>query len=170
MSRSVASLLEIESVFIMDPTKKELYTAKKSSGLNVNADPALDDAIKKLKSDEEPTNWLLMKVSGTNLMLHATGSDGATELISSLNEEDVYYGAIKALVDGKVKFFHIYVVGQNVGGMKKGKASLYKPAALGLVDAHGEFSFVNGAADVTHDAILNEIAKLNKVSKEVIHC
>lgn len=154
----------------MDPTRKELYTTKKTSGLNVNADPKLEEAVKSLKNDSESTNWLLMKVSGTELLLHSTGSEGINELLSSLSDEDVFYGAFKALVDSKVKFFHMYIVGQSVGGMKKGKASLYKSAALGLIDAHGEMSFVNGISDITYDAVVSEICKLLRVDKNSIQC
>jgi hypothetical protein len=37
--------------------------------------------------------------------------------------------ALRCSVDEKVKFFHVYFVGQSVSAMKKGKASLSKQAS-----------------------------------------
>lgn len=34
----------------MDPTKKELYTAKRSSGLDTSSDPNVETAISDIKS------------------------------------------------------------------------------------------------------------------------
>ena len=148
----------------MDPTKKELYTAKRSSGLDIT-DEEIRINVSRLRSDSEPVNWILLKVSGSAVLTtHAVGDVGYN-LISALTEDDVYYGAIKVLVAGQIKFYHIYFVGTDVGGMKKGKSSLYKSSVLGLIDAHGEISCASGLVEFTYDFLIDEISKQSKIPK-----
>ena len=145
----------------MDPTKKELYTAKRPSGLDTsNAD--LQPAIDKLRSDEDPTNWLLLKVAGTTVLVHNLGNDGLTGFSASLKDDDAYYGVIRCTVDGMVKFYHVYFVGQNISGMKKGKASMYKSAIFSMIDAQGEISCPNGMEEYSSEFILANISQLAK--------
>lgn len=154
----------IKSDDIMDPTKKELYTAKRSSGIDVGA-PDVKTAAEDLKSDANPINWIAFKVSSSNsLTLHASGIDGFDGLKNSLNDDDVYYGVIQCTITTQVKYFHIYFIGENVGGMKKGKSSMYKSAIFGCVDAHGEISCNNGMDEFTKDFVTNEIARITKTS------
>lgn len=147
----------------MDPTKKELYTAKRSSGLDTSC-PQCSQLITNLRSDTDPTNWILLKVAGTTLSAHGSGSNGLPELIRSINDDDVFYGAVKSSVKGQIKFYHIYFVGNNVNGMKKGKASLYKSTVFGLIEAHGEISCATGISDFTIEFVMNELAKLTKAN------
>ena len=148
----------------MDPTKKELYTAKRPSGLNTsNVD--LQPAIDKLRSDEDPTNWLLLKVAGTSVVVHGFGADGLVGFSAALNDDDAYYGVIRCTVDGLVKFYHVYFVGQNMSGMKKGKASMYKSAIFSMVDGQGEISCAGGMEEYSADFLVANIAKLGKSEK-----
>ena len=143
----------------MNPSKKDLYTAKRPSGLDTT-DVAIQIAIESLRSDSDPVNWLQLKVNGTTLVPHASGTGGLSEFISSLNEDDVYYGALRCSVDGKTRFYHVYFVGQAVGAMKKGKASMYKSAVFSLIDAHGEVSCANGLDEFTEDYVRVNISKM----------
>ncbi|RYG64336.1 hypothetical protein EON64_14220 [archaeon] len=152
----------------MDPTKKELYTAKRSAGINTD-DPDVVQAVQRLKEDSDPTNWLLMRVeNNTILKLVSSGSGGVGELISNLTADDIFYGAVKAMVDGKVKFFHVYVVGENVAAMKKGKGSLHKGAAFQAVEAHGELNCSVELSELTRDYMVGEIVKLTRCRPESI--
>ncbi|KAJ1423740.1 hypothetical protein B484DRAFT_451761 [Ochromonadaceae sp. CCMP2298] len=143
----------------MDPTKKELYTAKRPSGLDTSS-PELATLVQAFRSDEDATNWLVFKVAGSSVAAHGSGSDGLVGLLDALNDEDVYYAALRCSIGGMVKFYHIYFVGENVGGLKKGKACLFKPAVFGLVDAHGEVSCVDGKDECTEQFVRGAISKL----------
>lgn len=151
----------------MDPTKKELYTAKRSSGLNI-INPVVNDIIQKLRSDSDSTNWILMKVIDNNISIHAYGENGLQGFSDNLNDEDVYYGVIRCLVDSKVKFYHICVVGNDVNAMKKGKSSLYKQAIFSLAEAHGELTFAGGLAEYSSDLLIQSISNLAKSSNIII--
>lgn len=55
----------------MDPTKKELYTAKRSTNLDIS-----DESISSIWSNiraESPEAWLLLKVEGMKGVVHASG-------------------------------------------------------------------------------------------------
>lgn len=153
----------------MDPTKKELYTAKRSAGLTIDGDETLASAIQRLKADADPTNWLLMKiVNNANLTLASCGTGGASELVAALSDDDVYYGAIRCRVMDKVKFFHVYFVGAGVSALKKGKASLNKSAAFGAIDAHGEVSWPSGLDGFTVSQIQQMLAQQLRCTAEQI--
>lgn len=143
----------------MDPTKKELYTAKRPSGLDTS-DPAIQGLIEQLRSDEDPLNWVLFKSNGTTLAAHGAGNGGLAELSAALTDDEVLYGALRCKVDGKVRFYHLYFVGQNVGALKKGKASMYKSAVFSLIEAHGEITCTTGMEEYSEDFVLNYISKL----------
>jgi hypothetical protein len=143
----------------MDPTKKELYVAKRSSGVDTT-DPAIHSAIDLLRSDQDPTNWLLLKVNGTVGGVHGYGSGGLSEFSAALSDEDILYGALRCTVAGKVKFYHVFFVGQHVGGMKKGKASLFKSSIFGLIDAHGEVACSGGLEEYSEELIVGAISRM----------
>lgn len=148
----------------MNPEKKDLYTAKRPSGVDTSS-PAVKDAIDQLRSDESSVNWILLRVNTANAVeVFAAGVDGAQGLQAALNDSDIFFGALRCSVAGKVKFFHIFFVGSEVSGMKKGKASMYKSAIFQLIDAHGEVSCANGLAEFEVEHILAGISKLTHSS------
>ena len=145
----------------MDPTKKELYTAKRPSGIDTS-NVEVQQAIDKLRSDSDATNWILLKVAtGNRVELHGFGVCGIGEFSRSLNDDDVYYGAIRCTVTGRVRFYHIFFMGLNVNGLKKGKSTMFKSAIFSLIDAHGEISFPGGSSEYSDECVLAGIAKLS---------
>lgn len=152
----------------MDPTKKELYTAKRSSGLDTSSDTKVRESILDLKSDSA-TNWILFKIAGSNsLQYFASGVGGFVELRNALSDEDIYYGVIRLKVVEMIKFYNISYVGENVGGMKKGKASMYKSAVFSITEAHGELSSPSELAAFTEDHIFSEVSRLSGTPKTAI--
>lgn len=145
----------------MDPTKKELYTAKRSSGLDTSSDGEVAPAVEQLRSDADPINWVALTVQNNIVRLTGKGGGGLAELCSTINDDDIFFAAFRCQVGGQVKFYHLFFVGQNVGGMKKGKASLHKSGVFQLIDAHGEISCVNGMDELSVDFLRAEVQKLS---------
>jgi len=153
----------------MDPTKKELYTAKRSSGLDTSSDPKIAEALQDLKSDLTPTNWILFKISSSNCLQHfLSGAGGFIEFNKSLNDDDIYFGVLRVLISGKSKFYNISYIGDNLSGLKKGKSSMYKSAVFTITDAHGEISPPSSLPEFTEDYILNFISRLSGSTKSLI--
>jgi hypothetical protein len=154
----------------MDPTKKELYGAKRSSGVNTSYDPKVQDTIQLLMRNttmDTSINWMLVKVINSNdLALHASGTGGVNELLANINNEDIYYGFFKCFhrETDSIKFFSLYFVGENVNGMKRGKSTLYKNGILNLMDTNGEVPFNNlSLADYNFQYFVNEVSKMSKI-------
>lgn len=144
----------------MNPEKKDLYTAKRPSGVDTS-NPEVKAAIEQLRSDESSVNWILLKVNSSNAVeLFGAGVNGAEEMRDALDDNDIFFGALRCNVAGKVKFFHVFFVGADVSGMKKGKASMYKSAIFQLIEAHGEVSCATGLADFEVNHIIAGIFKL----------
>eukprot|EP01039_Chlorochromonas_danica_P002460 gene2460-2695_t len=143
----------------MDPTKKDLYKAKRSSGLDVTGDGRVAEMVTRLRSGG-PLGWLLMTIQppGT-LTLHSSGTD-ITDMIANLSEDEIFYGAFRCAVQGQIKFLHFYFLGENVPALKKGKASLNKPAAFSVIDAHGEIAWVSGLSSLTAGSLMEEVGKI----------
>lgn len=152
----------------MEVEKKELYTAKRPSGLNTS-EINLEPVVCRLKADEGDVNWMLMTVSGANaLELCGCGDGGFDELVTNLNDSIISYGVFKCLVAGSPKFFHLFFVGPDVSAMKKGKGSMNKNAIFQLIEAHGEVQCASGKESFTREFLLEELAKTTRVSAGLI--
>lgn len=149
----------------MDPTKKELYTAKRNTGLDVS-DTDVIDAWNGVRDTD--FNWLIVVVElsgNARMTLHRTGSGGFDEMKNVLNDDNIYYCIFKLKVFGISKFIHMYFIGDNVNGIKRGKGSLYKTSIFNCFEGHGEIC-VNGLNDLSRVFVISEISKIFKVDLE----
>lgn len=100
----------------MNYEKKELYTAKRDSGVDIS-DPAITEAFAQLKADSAETKFILLSLIGNSPKTQLIGSGADIEGLSSmLTDDNGYYGVVRASVDSKVKFFHLFFMGSDVGG------------------------------------------------------
>lgn len=147
----------------MNFDKKELYTAKRSSGVNVDPDIALQWNV--VRSDSENDNFILLTYSGNDIVLCAHGDGGLQGLLSHLNDDHIFFGGLRAEVDGLIKFFSFSFIGSAVNGMKKGKASLHKTAVFNTLEGcHGEISCPGGIEDATKESIILRIMRCTGVT------
>ncbi|CAN0090563.1 unnamed protein product [Laminaria digitata] len=119
---------------------KALHTTKRSSGVDVS-NPALADAWARVRQDsEDQTNWCAFShAEGSNnvLALLGSGTGGIPELCSALKESMVAYCAVRiegAAGGGTGRFHRILFVGEEVGGMKRGRAALQKNAVFAVLE------------------------------------
>jgi hypothetical protein len=151
----------------MDPTKKELYTAKRSSGVDCS-DPAILLTWNHVKDDLNPTNWLLIGYSdGSTVSLRASGSQGLEELLLNLNNDEAFFGALRAQVRGSTKFYSLSFVGDNLNGMRKGKASMHRSAILNNFETHGAI-VLTGISEATLQNIVDQISQQSRESHSEI--
>jgi hypothetical protein len=98
----------------------------------------------------------------TTVSVKSTGSGGIHELIANVSDDEILFAAVRVDVAGSIKFFHVYFVGANVSGMKKGKASMYESGIFqALEGAHGKLAF-NGVEDFTAANAIEQIFKLTR--------
>ncbi|CAM9501771.1 unnamed protein product [Ectocarpus sp. 12 AP-2014] len=125
---------------------KALHTTKRSSGIDVS-DPSLAEAWASIRTDGEPqTNWCAFTYAeGSNSVIDLLGSGtgGVPELCSILLDSMVAFCGVRVGDDkGSARFHRILFVGEEVGGMKKGRAALAKNAV---------FAVFEGASGGDHD-------------------
>jgi hypothetical protein len=91
----------------MDPTKKELYTAKRSSGINCS-DPQIQETWNLVRDDNNVVAWMLLGYADpSTIQVISNGEGSIEECIGSLSDDAIYFGAFRAIVAGSVKFFSV---------------------------------------------------------------
>lgn len=127
----------------MDVTKKELYAAKRGSGLD-DSSPVILETWQRIKNDSAETNWFLVSYTANNVVdVCASGTGGLEELCDNLSNEEVFFGGYRTKTE-PAQFYSFYFVGQEVGGMKRGRASMHKPTILNKLEGcRGEMSFMS---------------------------
>jgi ssRNA-specific RNase YbeY (16S rRNA maturation enzyme) len=89
-------------------------------------------AIKQLRADNDPTDWILLSYEGntTKVRLAGQGVSGIDELIGHLKEDQVCYGLYRTTdtIDNTVavKFVLIIWVGEKVPFIRKAKITTHK--------------------------------------------
>lgn len=94
--------------------------------------PDILAACDKVRSDKDPTNWLLISYAaptGDLLSLTATGTGGLLELASQLDDSQAQYAYIRVEYandkeSSRVKFALIIWIGENTKAMRKAKVSI----------------------------------------------
>ena len=106
---------------------------------------------------------ILFMASATTVAVKSSGSGGIHEFIDNLNDDEILFGALRVSIGSQVKFYHVFFVGSNVGGMKRGKATLYESAVFqALEGGHGKITFSEGKESCTATAIAAQISTLSR--------
>lgn len=92
----------------MDPTKKELYGAKRSSGINCS-DPLIQTSWGMVRADDDPTTWLLLGYADPSTIQVVSSGDSIDELLAQLNDDSIFFGVFRAVIAESVKFFSVSV-------------------------------------------------------------
>ena len=51
----------------------------------------------------------------------ASGSGGTLEMVRHLSDDKIYFGAFRAVTEGRTKFMGVCIIGKDVGGIARGK-------------------------------------------------
>lgn len=140
----------------MDPTKKELYTTKRSSGIDCS-DINIIETWELIKNDNNNIKWLLIGYLNQSKVTLINNGEDFNDLLVLLNDDECYFGVLRCKIDKNDKFFTFSFVGENVNGMKKGKASMHRSAILNLFEVHGTVS-INGLAEANPTTFIQQIA------------
>lgn len=154
----------------MDPTKQELYTAKRESGVDMTTDVAIMETFIEIKSETNSTNWMLISLVGKSpkVQFHCKG-ENVDEVIAALSDDHAFYGVLKVQIAHHgvpcSKFIQVFFIGENVGGMKKGKHSLFRSGVFNTLEGcHGEIVLESASASNSRETIINAIAATNRIA------
>lgn len=111
-------------------------------------------------------NWLLLSYAdSTRMRVCGCGEGGLDALLGLLNDDEAFFGCLRIQIKGAVKFFSFAFIGDNLGGMKRGKASMHKSGVLNTFECHGSVSS-EGLGGATREAIVRQVAQQSRVAEE----
>ena len=82
-------------------------------------------------------------------------------MLQLLSDDQVFFGCLRASVNSSVKFYSFSFIGDDVGGMKRGKVSMHKSGVLNTFESHGSVN-VEGVTGAREE-IVKQIAHLSGV-------
>jgi hypothetical protein len=145
-----------------------------STELHFADDAKAQAAFAELRSNENPTNWVLFTYSalGKNAIdLVGTGSNGLEELKQHLNEGSVFYGLVRVTdqIDQSVtvKFVFIIWVGEKVPFVQKGKVTTHKGSISALVGQYHNDVHASNISELTEDIILGKVRDASGTANRV---
>jgi len=159
------------------PKKEAAGAAPKASSSMVSFvdEDALRAAIKAVRADNDPTDWMLMGYEGSSnsLKLVATGQGDLDELITHLKDDQILYGLYRTTdtIDNTVavKFVMIVWVGESVPIIRKARITTHKGDVTSFmgqyhVDVHcSNLNEIN--EDIVRDLVQRASGTANLVKK-----
>lgn len=101
------------------------------------SDPAIYEAIEDVRDDSTDTDWVALGyASKTKIAVIATGSSGHAGLMDVCTETATLFCLLR-MVDGdqesrRIKFIGLTFVGEDVGGMQRGRVATHKGSVFHL--------------------------------------
>lgn len=142
--------------------------------LNFTDEQAIRDAIRDVRDDKTQTNWCLIHYSNpTTLELVSSGEGGVEELISHLNESEVFYGffRISEAYDHKttnVKFCYLKLVSPNLPPMQKAKLTTQAGFVQSLFQPYHTDFDIQSVSDLNLEIVTDKIQRLQNTKQVVL--
>eukprot|EP00732_Lithocolla_globosa_P004008 Lithocolla_globosa_v1_NODE_3467_length_1661_cov_163.313200.p1 type:complete len:340 gc:universal NODE_3467_length_1661_cov_163.313200:582-1601(+) len=112
-----------------------------STAVTLQDEAEAKQAVAKLRSDEEPENWVVWGHVNNDpnlVQLVGSGAGGLEELTEKLNDNGVFYGLYRTTeqfdLSVNVKFVYIYFVGSGVPALKRGKIAVVQSSVKNFLD------------------------------------
>jgi drebrin-like protein len=141
----------------------------KSSGnsgeVSIGNEEEANALIKKLRNNEDPTDWVLFGYEGaSNVVLPvASGEGGVEELKTALKPEEINYGMVRVYdcYDGHTttKFVLILWVGEQVKIMRKARITTHKGAVLSFLGQYHVDISCSNPNEINQEIIMTAVQK-----------
>lgn len=134
------------------------------SGLNA---PEISAAYDAVRSDKDPTNWLLVSYASatcSDLSLAKTGTGGLSELRESLDDSQVQYGYVRVEYANdsestRVKFVLVIWIGENTRVMRKARVSIESGEVKRVLSHHSIQVDASDKSDLDEEDIVKRLRK-----------
>lgn len=127
------------------------------------SDASVAEGWQSVRDDSSPDTYCILTYaegSSNRIVCSHRGADGLEGLQACIKDDDVTFGGFRVVVDGAVKFFAFGCVGEDVGGMKRGRAALHQNAVVNaLPGIHGTVTAA-GKAEMSPDNLVQSVKAL----------
>ena len=139
---------------------KALNAARPSSDVDLS-DPAVAEAWASVTSTGSPNNWLALgyaQGSKKKLCVISTGTGGFEGLRPQLSDDAVTYSVFQVTVGEATRLVFLCYVGEQTGGMVKGRASMHKTDVENALDGTTAAITVTEADELAPDRVKAALA------------
>jgi len=128
------------------------------------SDPALAQAYADVRSDSNPTTWLVIHyVNNGKVGLHSSGSGNYQEFISKFDDSKAQFGYIRLTTGDseskRAKFLFVSWVGTSVGALAKAKVSVHKAKVKEVIREYACEVHAEEREELNEDAVLDKVVK-----------
>ncbi|KAL3894233.1 MAG: hypothetical protein SGCHY_005395 [Lobulomycetales sp.] len=122
------------------------------------------EAIAAVRNDSAPQNWVIaghQTLSPDSVSLVATGEGGFQEMVKSFDSSKVQYALLRVTTkvdfSDTVKFVYIYLLGEEVPMMKKGRLGVCKGEAQAKFQPYHVDFEISTASEITFQEVENKV-------------
>ena len=129
------------------------------------SDPALADALTKVRSDASPETYCVFGYEGkSKIVLKDMGTGNCYECIKGMDDAEVSYALLRVTgtrdqESKTVKFVFICYVGPSVGGMQKGRVNGHKGDVKTMIGQSHVDIQADDKADISEEVITGKLKK-----------
>jgi len=144
--------------------RSNLVPMESGSSIKFADQASILDAIKDVRADDTPTNWVLVGFAdggSDTLTLLGKGTGGVNELKALLKDDEVQYGLVRLMdqIDNSatVKFIFIHFVGEQVKYTRKARIGIHIGKVTEIFTPHHNELTISKLDDISEEIIVKKI-------------
>eukprot|EP01102_Stenamoeba_stenopodia_P005889 TRINITY_DN16603_c0_g1_i1.p1 TRINITY_DN16603_c0_g1~~TRINITY_DN16603_c0_g1_i1.p1 ORF type:complete len:180 (-),score=34.36 TRINITY_DN16603_c0_g1_i1:104-643(-) len=127
------------------------------------SDPALAQAYQDVRSDANPTSWVIFGYSGNKIVVDATGSGDYAEFASHFDDSKAQYGFVRVTTGDseskRAKFVFIAWVGTGVSPLARAKVSVHKANVKQIVRDYAAEVHAEAREEIDEQKVMDKVVK-----------
>jgi len=145
-----------------------------TQSVDLTYDQALTDALKDLRSDSTPSNWVIGTYhgeKGDNIVLSGSGDGGLEQFMSNLDHTLIQYGLIRQTEQfdksTTVKFVHVVMIGPKAPLMLRARMSTHKGSTDAFFSPYHTDLRISDASEISQEIITARIGAASGTADHV---
>eukprot|EP00178_Gracilaria_changii_P004051 TRINITY_DN16228_c0_g2_i1.p2 TRINITY_DN16228_c0_g2~~TRINITY_DN16228_c0_g2_i1.p2 ORF type:complete len:150 (+),score=33.58 TRINITY_DN16228_c0_g2_i1:14-463(+) len=130
------------------------------------SDPAIIEAYNDVRNDANDVDYVVLNYEdpkSNKIVVGATGAGDVEAMAANFKDDEVQYGYVRVTLGDeqskRAKFVFVAWVGENVGGLRKGRVSVHKADIKAIFKDFGVEISANDADDLSKEAVTKAVVK-----------
>jgi hypothetical protein len=127
------------------------------------SDPALTQAYTNVRSDANPTSWVVFGYDGNKIVVQATGSGGFGEFQAVFKDDQCQFGFVRVNTGDneskRAKFVFVSWVGVSVSPLKRAKVSVHKANVKEIVRDYACEIHAENPDELSEQIVMEKVIK-----------